>query len=51
MITAMSCLTLEIYYPYLALYKVDAAGKTGSTAKGPAAVIGLPLKSIARPLV
>ena len=35
MITALSCLTLEIYYRYLPLYKVDAEDNSAAGGCGP----------------
>ena len=34
MITALSCLTLEVYYRYLPLYKEDAKGKEKTATRG-----------------
>ena len=34
MLTALSCLTLEVYYRYLPLFKEDAEGKDKTPARG-----------------
>ena len=35
MVTCLSCLTLEVYYRYLPLYKVDAEGGGGAAVPAP----------------